>query len=78
MHRYMYINTPCELYITCLVAQMVKNLPTMWETCVLSVDREDPLEKGMVTHCSILARRTPWAEKPSWAIIHGLQRVRHE
>ena len=62
--RYMYINRPCELYLTCLVAQMVKNLPTMWETCVLSVDWEDPLEKGMATHCSILARRIPWTEKP--------------
>ena len=62
--RYMYINIPCELYLTCLVAQMVKNLPTMWETCVLSVDWEDPLEKGMATHCSILARRIPWTEKP--------------
>jgi len=47
--RYMYINIPCELYLTCLVAQMVKNLPTMWETCVLSVDWEDPLEKGIPT-----------------------------
>ena len=53
--RYTYINIPCELYVTCLVAQMVKNLPTMWETCVLSVDWEDLLEKGMATHSSILA-----------------------
>ena len=63
--RYTYINIPCELYVTCLVAQMVKNLPTMWETCVLSVDWEDLLEKGMATHSSILAWRIPWTEKPS-------------
>ena len=37
------------------VAQMVKNLPTIWETQVLSLDQEDPLEKGMATHSSILA-----------------------
>ena len=43
---------------------MVKNLPTGWETRVRSLDREDPLEKGMATHSSILAWRIPWTEKP--------------
>ena len=43
---------------------MVKNLPTMWETQVLSLGREDPLEKGMTTHSSILAWRSPWTEEP--------------
>ena len=43
-----------------LVARMVKNLPTTWETQVLSLSREDPLEKGMATHSSILAWRIPW------------------
>ena len=43
---------PCR---TSLVAQVVKNLPVMWETCALSLDQEDPLEKGMATHSSILA-----------------------
>ena len=47
-----------------LLAQMVKNLPAMRETWVLSLDREDPLEKGMVTHSSILAWRIPWTEEP--------------
>ena len=47
-----------------LVAQMVKNLPAMRETWVLSLDQEDPLEKGMVTHSSILAWRIPWTEEP--------------
>ena len=47
-----------------MVAQMVKNLPTMQETWVLSLGREGPLEKGMATHPSILAWRTLWTEKP--------------
>ena len=46
------------------VAQMVKNLPAMWETQVQSLDQEDPLEKRMATHSSILAWRIPWTEKP--------------
>ena len=46
-----------------LVAQMVKNLPTMQETQVQSLGREDPLEKGKDTHSSILARRIPWTEE---------------
>ena len=45
-----------------LVAQMVKNLPAMWETWVRSLGWEDPLEKGMVTHSRILASRIPWGE----------------
>ena len=43
-----------------LVAQMVKNPPAVWETWVQSLGWEDPLEKGMVTHSSILAWRIPW------------------
>ena len=46
------------------MAQTVKNLPTMWETWVQSLGWEDPLEKGMATHSSILARRIPWTEEP--------------
>ena len=42
-----------------LVAQMVKNPPTKWETWVLSLGQEDPLEEGMATHSSILAWRIP-------------------
>ena len=45
---------------TTLVAQMAKNLPAVWETWVQSLGWEDPLEKGMATHSSILARRIPW------------------
>ena len=47
-----------------LVAQTVQNLPAMWETWVQSLGREDPLEKGMATHSSILAWRIPWTEEP--------------
>ena len=47
-----------------LVAQMVKNLPAMQETGVRSLGQEDPPEKGMANHSSILAWRIPWTEKP--------------
>ena len=47
-----------------LVAQMVKNPPAMWETWVPSLGWEDPLEKGMAVHSSILAWRIPWTEEP--------------
>ena len=47
-----------------LVAQKVKNLPAMQETQVLSLHQEDPLEKGMATHSSILAWKIPWIEEP--------------
>ena len=43
-----------------VVAQLVKNLPAMWETWIRSLDWEDPLEKGKATHSSILAWRIPW------------------
>ena len=46
------------------MAQRLKRLPQMWETRVRSLGLEDPLEKEMVTHSSILARRIPWTEKP--------------
>ena len=47
-----------------LVAQLVKNLPTMQETWVRFLGQEDPLEKEMTTHSSILAWRIPWTEEP--------------
>ena len=61
-----------------LVAQMVKNLPAMQETQVQSLGQEDPLEKGMATHSSILAWRIPWTEEPGGLQSTGLQRVRHD
>ena len=59
------------------MAQMVKNPPTMQETRVQSLGWEDPLEKGMATHSSILAWRIPWTEKPDGLQSMGWQRVRH-
>ena len=60
------------------VAQMVKNLSAMWETQVRSLGQEDPLEKGMATHSSILAWRIPWTEEPSRLQSKGSQRVGHD
>ena len=61
-----------------LVAQMVKNLPAMQEIWVRSLGREDPLEKEMATHSSILAWKIPWTEKPGglWSLVS--QRVDHD
>ena len=63
---------------TSLVAQMVKRLPTMWETWVRSLGREDPLEKEMATHSSTLAWRIPWMEEPGGLKSMGSQRVGHD
>ena len=60
-----------------LVAQMVKNLPAMQETQVQSLGWEDPLEKGMETHSSILAWRIPWTEETGGLPSMGSQIVRH-
>ena len=59
------------------MAQMVKNLPTMQETWVLSLGQEGPLQKRMATHSSILAWRIPWTEEPDGVQSIGLQRVGH-
>ena len=56
---------------------MVKNLPAMQETWVQSLGWEDPLEKEMATHSSILAWRIPGTEAPGELQSMGLQRVRH-
>ena len=61
-----------------LVAQMVKNLPARQETRVQSLGREDPLEKEMATHSSILAWRIPWMEEPGRLKSMGSQRVGHD
>ena len=60
-----------------LVVQTVKNLPAMWETWVRSLGWEDPLEKGMATHSSILARRIPWTEEAGGLQFMRSQRVKH-
>ena len=56
---------------------MVKNLPAMQKTLVRSLGQEDPLEKGMTTHFSILAWKIPWAEEPGRLQSMGSQRVGH-
>ena len=63
---------------TSLVAQMVKCLPTMQETRVQSLGREDPLEKEMAIHSSTLAWKIPWTEEPGRLQSMGLQRVGHD
>ena len=60
------------------VAQLVKNLPAMQQTQVQSLGWEDPLEKGMATHSSVLAWRIPWAEEPGGLQSMGSQRVGHD
>ena len=56
-----------------LVTQIVKNLPTVWETQVQSLGQEDPLQKEMATHSRILAWRTPWTEEPGGPESMGSQ-----
>ena len=58
-----------------LGAQMVKNLLAMQETQVQSPGQEDPLEKEMATHSSILAWRIPWTEEPGRATVHGVAKI---
>ena len=61
-----------------LVAQMAKNPPAMQDTQAQSPDWEDPLEKGMATHSSILSWRIPWMEEPGGLQSMGSQRVGHD
>ena len=61
-----------------LVAQKVKNLPEMQETWVQSLGEEDPMEKGMATHSSILAWEIPWTEEPGGLPSTGSQRIGHD
>ena len=61
-----------------LVAQTVKRLPIMRETQVWSLGLEDPLEREMTAHSSILAWRLPWMEETGWLQSMGSQRVVHD
>ena len=70
--------THSRSFWTSLVAQMVKHLPTMWETCVRSLGWKDPLEKEMAPHSSTLAWKIPWTEDPGRPQFMGSQRVRHD
>ena len=60
------------------MAQMVKCLPAMWETWVLSLGWEDPLKKEMATHSSTLAWKILWTEEPGRLQSMGSQRVGHD
>ena len=60
------------------MAQRLKHLPAMQETCVRSLGQEDPLEKEMATHSTILAWRIPWMEEPGELQSMGSQRVGHD
>ena len=61
-------------YRASLVAQLVKNLPVMQETCVRSLGWEDPLEEGVATHFSILAWRIPMDGAAWWATVHWVEK----
>ena len=69
---------PLQYSWASLVAQLIKNLPAMWETWVGSLGWEDPLEEGMATHSSILAWRIPGIGEPGGLQSMGSQRVRHD
>ena len=71
--EFTYLNAPASL-----VAQRLKHLPAMQETWVRTLGQEDPLEKEMATHPSILAWRIPWMEEPGGLQSMGSQRVRHD
>ena len=63
--------------LTSLEEMVAQNLPAMQETQVQSLGWEDPLEKEMATHSSILAWRIPWTEEPGGLQSMGSQRVGH-
>ena len=71
-------NTKITINEASLVAQTVKNQPAMQETWVRFLGWEDPLEKEMATHSSILARRIPWTEEPGGLQFMGSQRMGHD
>jgi len=60
------------------VAQTIKNLPAMQETQLRFLGREDPLEKEMATHSSILVWKIPWTEEPGGLQSRELKRIRHD
>ena len=69
----MVLATSCKFWWASLVAQMVKDLPAMQEAWVRFLVQEDPLEKEMATHSSILAWIIPWTEEPGRLQSIGLQ-----
>ena len=78
IHFYYFLDSTYTVIWASLVAQRLKHLPPMWETWVRSLGREDPLEKEMATHSSILAWRIPWMEELGRLQSMGSQRVGHD
>ena len=83
INTYRQIHTHIEIYTNIytevsLVAQRIKHLPARRETSVRSLGQEDPLEKEMATHSSILAWRIPWMEEAGRLQPTGSQRVGHD
>ena len=74
----MYLAWALGYYRASLVAQRLKRLPTMRETRVRSLDREDPLETARATHSSLFAWRIPWTEEHGRLQSTGSQRVGHD
>ena len=77
LHHLTQAQQPWKHLYCCLVAQTVKHLPTMRETWVRSLGWEDPLEKEMAAHSSILAWKIPWTAEPGRLPSMGSQRVGH-
>ena len=78
VQKHQWFNTQPSYTRASLVAQRLKHLPAMQETWVQSLGREDPLEKKMATHSSILAWRIPWTEEPGGLQSMGSQKVGHD
>ena len=72
------IGYPLQYSWASLVAQLVKNLPAVWETWVRFLGWKDPLEKEMATHSSTLAWTIPWMEEPDRLWSMGSLRIRHD
>ena len=78
LHNDSQLKSPPATVNTSLVAQLVKNLAALQEIRVRFLGREDPLEKEMATHSSILAWRIPWTEEPSRLQSTGSQESGHD
>ena len=73
----LFLDTSISFIVISLVTQMVKNPPAVWETWGQSLGQEDPLEKEMATHSSVLAWRIPGTGEPGGLLSMGLYRVGH-
>ena len=79
MTKQTFVNKVMSLLFNILFrTQMVKRLPTMWETQVRSLGWEDTLEKEMAAHSSILVWKIPWTAEPGGLLSMGSQRVGHD